>query len=85
MESTSPGFAFELGAVELGEAALGAEDFDEAGEGWAAGFWAIAKQPTPKQSMKTTAMSFLMANNLTPIRPVSQTRVALLLRFLDLP
>jgi len=69
MESTSAGFAVELGAV-----ALGAEDLGAAGEGWAAGLWAIAnKEPRPKQRVKTAAMSFLMANNLTPTAPYPQT------------
>ena len=44
-----------------------------AGEVWAAGLWAIAKQPAARQSVKTAAMSFLMANNLTPIHPGPQT------------
>ena|ERR1041384_1735574 len=75
MESTSPGFAVELGAV-----ALGAEDFGAAGEGWAAGLWAIAnKEPRPKQRVKTAAMSLLMANNLTPTPLAAQTGAAVLL------
>src|ERR1041385_4837563 len=69
MESTSAVFAFEVGAV-----AFGADGFCGAGEGWVAGFWALAhKELSPKQSVKTAAMSFLMANNLTPMQPNSQT------------
>jgi aerobic-type carbon monoxide dehydrogenase small subunit (CoxS/CutS family) len=35
--------------------------------GCGAGLWAIAlKQAEPRQSVRTLAMSFLMANNLTP-------------------
>jgi len=60
MESTSPGFAVELGAVAVG-------GFGDAGEDWAPGFWAFAHNvPRPKQSVKTAAISFFMANNLTP-------------------
>src|ERR1051326_5541730 len=69
MESTSDVFAFEVGAV-----AFGADGFCGAGEGWVAGFWALAHtELSPKQSVKTAAMSFLMANNLTPMQPNSQT------------
>ena len=69
MESTSPGFA-----VELGAAALGADDFDEEAEGCVAGFWALAhKEPRAKQSVITAATSFLIANNLTRTHPGPQT------------
>jgi hypothetical protein len=76
MESTSPGRAVAVGTVELGAVALGAGGLvDGAGEGWDVGFWAMAyKEPRPKQSVKTAAMSFLMENNLTPIHPACKQK-----------
>src|SRR5690242_10879409 len=77
MESTSPGRALgavALGAVALGTVALGAGDVAGAGAGCGAGFWALAfKQTRPRQSV-TTAMSFLMRNNLPPIQRARKPR-----------
>jgi hypothetical protein len=71
MESTSPVRAVALGAVALGAVALGVATgglpagwADGEGEGWT-GFWPIAKQATPRPMVKTMALSFLMANNLS--------------------
>src|SRR6478672_9178294 len=66
MESTSPGRA----VVADGEGALSGGLVAGAGEVCETGFCASATQPTPRQSMKTAAKSFLMGNNLTPIVPL---------------
>src|SRR6476646_11282523 len=63
MESTSPGRA----VVAEAEGALSCGLAAGAGEVCEAGFCASAMQPTPRQSVKTAAKSFLMGNNLTPI------------------
>jgi hypothetical protein len=67
MESTSPGRAVALGALAVGAVAMGALAAgwaDGEGEGWT-GFWPMAKQATPRPMVKTMALSFLMANNLS--------------------
>ena len=78
IESTAPGRAVALGAVALGADELGADELgtaapaegvlsegllEGAGEIWAA---EMAEHATPRQSVKTRAVSFLMANNLSP-------------------
>jgi hypothetical protein len=78
IESTSPGRAVPLGAVELvavDAGALAGGLVDGAVEGWAAGFWALAhKEARARQTVKTAEMSFLMENNLTPIHPARKQK-----------
>jgi hypothetical protein len=77
IESTSSGRAVALGAVELGAIDAGAVAgglIDGAGEGWAAGFWALAhNEPSAKQTVRATK-SFLIENNLTRIYPVRKQK-----------
>jgi hypothetical protein len=62
----------EPGAVDAGALAGGL--VEGAGDGCEAGLWAIEKQLTTRQSVKTAAMRLFMGNNLTPILHVRKQK-----------